>query len=76
MNQHLLKILHSEKGHQRSEYKLDCLKSNKVSKDTNRIYGIPMENICAPLNSDLFVYAYELQFMTKINKEPSEQNLI
>ena len=31
---------------------------------------------CAPLIADLFLYCYELQFMTKINKDPSKQHMI
>ena len=35
-----------------------------------------MGNNCTPLTADLFLYCYELQFMTKINKDPSKQHLI
>ena len=41
-----------------------------------QIIGIPMGTNCAPLIADLFLYCYELQFMTKISKDPSKQHLI
>ena len=35
-----------------------------------------MGTICAPLIADLFLYCYELQFMTKISKDTPKQHLI
>ena len=41
-----------------------------------QIVGIPMGTNCAPLIADLFLYCYESQFMAKIQKYPSKQDLV
>ena len=41
-----------------------------------QVIGIPMGTNCAPLIADLFLYCYESQFMSKINKDPSQQHLV
>ena len=35
-----------------------------------------MDTNCAPLIEDLFLNCYESQFMTKIQKDPSNQDLV
>ena len=41
-----------------------------------QIIGIPMGTNCAPLIAGLFLYCYELQFMTKISKETTSDKQI
>ena len=61
-------------------YALEFLLDNIFVRFGDSVYrqviGIPMGTNCAPLIADLFLYCYELQFMTKISKDPSKQHLI
>jgi len=41
-----------------------------------QIVGIPMGTNCAPLIADLFLYCYESQYIAKIQKDPTKQDLV
>ena len=59
---------------------LDFLLDNIFIRFGDSIYrqviGIPMGTNCAPLIADLFLYCYESEFMTRINKDATKNDLI
>ena len=59
---------------------LDFLLDNIFFRFGDSIYrqviGIPMGTNCAPLIADLFLYCYESEFMTRINKDATKNDLI
>ena len=59
---------------------LDFLLDNTFIRFGDSIYrqviGIPMGTNCAPLIADLFLYCYESEFMTRINKDATKNDFI
>ena len=58
------------------EFLLDNIYVRFANTVYRQIVGIPMGTNCAPLIADLFLYCYESQFMAKIQKDPSKQDLV